>query len=309
VPAPELPTASPARAGGVPDAVTEAVIRVERLTYRYPRAAEPAVEGLSFSVAPGEILGFLGPSGAGKSTTQQLLTGRLRGGSGTLEVLGRHPTALSAAARGRIGVSFEQPALFPKLTAREQLEFFAALGRDGRAREPLEVLGALGLADDAEQRVAAFSKGMRTRLDLARALLLRPEVLFLDEPTSGLDPVSAARVREVVSAERDRGAAILLTTHDMALAAALSDRVALLADGRLIADGPPQQLALAAGDRQVVLTTSSGDRLELPLPGLGDDAAFQAFVRRDDLATIHTTEPDLGALFLQLTGDQLEGPA
>ncbi|MFA9430331.1 ABC transporter ATP-binding protein [Egicoccus sp. AB-alg2] len=289
-----------------PSATGAPAIVVEALGFTYPRARQPAVEGLSFTVAPGEILGFLGPSGAGKSTTQQLLTGRLRGGTGRREVLGVEPTRLRPADRIRIGVSFEQPALFPKLTAREQLAFFAALGGRGDARDPVEVLGRLGLADAADQRVTSFSKGMRVRLDLARALLHRPEVLFLDEPTGGLDPASAALVREVVAAERDRGAAVLLTTHDMDLATALSDRVALLAHGRLVAHGPPHELALAAGDRSIVVTTARGDRLARPLAGAGDDPAFLALLRRPDVATVHTTEPSLADLFVRLTGEQLD---
>jgi fluoroquinolone transport system ATP-binding protein len=282
-------------------------IAVHELTYAYPGSSRPAVEHLSFEVAPGEIVGFLGPSGAGKSTTQQLLTGRLRGGSGELSVLGRHPSRLRRDDLERIGVSFEQPALFPKLTALEQLTFFAALGT-GNARDPIEVLDRLGLADEADGRVATFSKGMRTRLDLARALLHRPEVLFLDEPTAGLDPVSAARVERLIAAERERGAAILLTTHDLTLAADLSDRVALLAHGRLLAAGTPRELTLAAGERRVVLTTDSGERSELPLTGLADDPTFLRLLRRGDVATIHTTEPSLADRFVQLAGEDLGGP-
>jgi fluoroquinolone transport system ATP-binding protein len=285
--------------------VTSSAIAVERLTYRYPGASTDAVRDLDVEVAPGEIVGFLGPSGAGKSTTQQLLTGRLRGHTGRLSVLGRDPARFRPIDLARIGVSFEQPALFPKLTAREQLGFFASLGgRD--ARDPLQVLGWLGLAADADTRVAAYSKGMRTRLDLARALLHRPEVLFLDEPTGGLDPSSAALVREVIESERARGAAVLLTTHDMLLADRLSDRVALLCRGELVALGTPRELALSSGERRVVVTTEHGERTELPLTGLADDPHFLALLRRDDLATIHTTEPTLADVFVQLTGQRVE---
>ncbi|GGI04212.1 ABC transporter ATP-binding protein [Egicoccus halophilus] len=290
-------------------AATTAVIVVERLHYRYPGAATAAVENLSFRVAPGEVLGFLGPSGAGKSTTQQVLTGRLRGGDGHVRVLGVAPTALRPAERARIGVSFEQPALYPKLTAREQLTFFAALGGGTRARDVDDLLGRLGLADHADQRVGTYSKGMRTRLDLARALLHRPEVLLLDEPTGGLDPASSALVRQVVADERDRGAAVLLTTHDMELATALADRVALLAQGRLAASGTPRELVLAAGERGIVLTTDDGRRLARPLHAAGSDPEVLAWLRDPALATVHTTEPTLGEVFVRLTGQSLRADA
>lgn len=285
--------------------MTRSSITVERLTFRYPGASTDAVRDLDIEVAPGEIVGFLGPSGAGKSTTQQLLTGRLRGGTGRLRVLGRDPARFRPSDLARIGVSFEQPALFPKLTALEQLGFFASLGGRG-GRDPRQVLGRLGLADDADTRVAAYSKGMRTRLDLGRALLHEPEVLFLDEPTGGLDPSSAALVREVIDRERDRGAAVLLTTHDMTLAGQLSDRVALLCRGELVALGTPRALTLSTGERRVVVTTERGERTELPLTGLADDPDFLALLRRRDLATIHTTEPTLADVFVQLTGERVE---
>jgi fluoroquinolone transport system ATP-binding protein len=290
--------------------VTSPAIAVERLTFRYPGASSDAVHDLDVEVAAGEVVGFLGPSGAGKSTTQQLLTGRLRGGSGRLRVLDREPTRFGPEDLARIGVSFEQPALFPKLTAREQLRFFAALSgtgpRGAAARDPLEVLGQLGLADDADTRVAAYSKGMRTRLDLARALLHRPDVLFLDEPTGGLDPTSAALVRDVIAAERARGAAVLLTTHDMALATQAADRVALLSRGELVALGTPRELMLSAGERHVVITTDRGEATRLALHGLADDPTFLSLLRRDDLATIHTTEPTLADVFVRLTGQRVE---
>jgi fluoroquinolone transport system ATP-binding protein len=288
--------------------VASSTIAVERLTFRYPGATSDAVHDLDIEVAPGEIVGFLGPSGAGKSTTQQLLTGRLRGASGRLLVLDRDPTRFRPRDLARIGVSFEQPALFPKLTAREQLRFFATLG-GAPTRDPLEVLELLGLARDADTRVAAYSKGMRTRLDLARALLHRPEVLFLDEPTGGLDPTTTALVRETIAAERDRGAAVLLTTHDMTLTTQLADRVALLSHGELVAVGTPRELMLSAGERRVVVTTEHGDPSVWPLRGLADDAGFLSLLRRDDLATIHTTEPTLADVFVRLTGERVEvGP-
>jgi fluoroquinolone transport system ATP-binding protein len=285
--------------------VSTPAIAVEGLSFRYPGAGVDAVHDLDIDVASGEVVGFLGPSGAGKSTTQQLLTGRLRGGSGRLRVLDRDPTRFRPRDLARIGVSFEQPALFPKLTAREQLRFFATLGGTP-ARDPMEVLDRLGLAGDADTRVAAYSKGMRTRLDLARALLHRPEVLFLDEPTGGLDPTTTALVREAIAGERARGAAVLLTTHDMMLTTDLADRVALLSHGELAAVGTPRELMLAADERRVVVTTEVGEETVWPLRGLADDPRFLSLLRREDLATIHTTEPTLADVFVRLTGERVE---
>ncbi|MDQ4106798.1 MAG: ABC transporter ATP-binding protein, partial [Actinomycetota bacterium] len=169
------------------------MLKVKDLTFTYPGGGKPAVEGINFNVRPGEIFGFLGPSGAGKSTTQKILIGLLRGYRGHIEVMGRELGTWGPEYYERIGVSFELPNHYQKLTALENLDFFRSL-YSGRTRDPMELLEMVGLADDAGTRVSQFSKGMQMRLTFVRALLHGPELIFLDEPTAGLDPTNARKL-------------------------------------------------------------------------------------------------------------------
>ena len=161
------------------------MIEVKDLQFTYPGAAAPAVRGMSFTVKEGEIFGFLGPSGAGKSTTQKILTGLLQGYSGSVQVLGRELSAWSSAGHSyyeQIGVGFELPNHYLKLTALENLNYFRSL-YSGPTDDPRELLAMVGLTDDADTPVGQFSKGMKMRLNFVRALLHRPRLLFLDEPS------------------------------------------------------------------------------------------------------------------------------
>jgi fluoroquinolone transport system ATP-binding protein len=208
------------------------VIDVRDLHFTYAHSNQPAVRGLSFIVERGEIFGFLGPSGAGKSTTQKVLIGLLEGYSGSVRVRGREVAAWTADDYERIGVSFEAPNHFLKLTGLENLHYFASLYH-GPTRVPAALLESVGLQSDGNRRVGEYSKGMKCRLSIARCLLNTPELLFLDEPTGGLDPVNMQRVKDLIRAERDGGATVFLTTHDMAAADELCDRVAFIVDGRI----------------------------------------------------------------------------
>ncbi len=226
------------------------MIRVRGLTFTYPKATEPAVRGMDFSVGRGEIFGFLGPSGAGKSTTQKLLIGLLRGHGGEAAVWGKDPLAWGPDYYQRIGVSFELPNHYQKLTGLENLRFFASL-YDGETLDPMELLDAVGLADDANTRVGKYSKGMQMRLTFVRSLINDPELLFLDEPTSGLDPVNARKVKNMVLDLKARGRTVFLTTHDMATADELCDRVAFVVDGQIVALDTPTELKIARSQRLV----------------------------------------------------------
>ena len=267
---------------------TGPVIQTQSFCFSYPGADRPAVRDVAFAVERGEIFGFLGPSGAGKSTTQNVLIRLLDGYEGTITVLGRDLRAWDRDYYRRIGVAFEAPNHYLKLTAHENLRFFAGL-HGGQTEDPRALLDRVGLAEDGDKRVGEFSKGMRGRLTLARALLHRPELLFLDEPTAGLDPVTARRIRQVIREARDAGATIFLTTHDMATADELCDRVAFLVDGGIAALDAPRALRLAHGRRVVrVEAMRDGTRAvrEFALDGLADDPDFQTLLRsgrcRDD---------------------------
>jgi fluoroquinolone transport system ATP-binding protein len=277
------------------------VINLEELRVRYPGAARDAVDGIGFTVEAGEIFGLLGPNGAGKSTTQRVLTGQHHRYTGRAEVLGAPVAGWGRALYERIGVGFELPAYFPKLTARENLAAFAALHRRPVER-PEQALAAVGLAGAADQRAATFSKGMKMRLNLARAILHRPDVLFLDEPTSGLDPASAADVRAVIRAQADAGRTVLLTTHDMPAVEELCTRVAFLRGGAIVAAGTPRNLRLAHGRSSVVVEYAEDGRLrhaEFAAPG---DPGLLALLATGRVQTVHTKEAGLADVFIAVTG-------
>ena len=287
---------------------TEPVIAVSELTYTYPKTTEPAVRGMDFTVAPGEIFGFLGPSGAGKSTTQKLLIGLLRGHGGRMLVWGRDPLDWGSDYYQRIGVSFELPNHYLKLTGAENLQFFASL-YDGATQDPRNLLEAVGLTEAADIRVSKYSKGMQMRLTFARALLNDPELIFLDEPTSGLDPVNARRVKDMVLDLKDRGRTVFLTTHDMATADELCDRVAFVVDGRIVALDAPTELKIARSRRLVRVEYRAPEgtlqTAEFPMDGLADDADFHSVLRTHHVETIHSREASLDEVFVDVTGRSL----
>ncbi len=276
-------------------------IRAHAIAFAYD--GSPAVAGISFEVQPGEVLGFLGPNGAGKSTTIKMLTGQLVPDAGTIEVLGMGMPKRRNEVQARMGVVFEEKNLYEEMTGIANLRFFAELF--GTEVDTDALLERVDLRDRGEDRVADYSKGMRQRLMVARALVNRPDVLFLDEPTDGLDPVSARAVRELIRDEARRGAAVVLTTHDMHEADDLSDRVAFIDEGRVIAMDTPESLKLEYGQRSVRVRRRVGDAGEEEVIGLDDDGAADRVrdaVAREGLLTVHTDEATLEDIFVQLAG-------
>jgi fluoroquinolone transport system ATP-binding protein len=284
------------------------VIRVEGLTFTYPSASEPAIRGMDFTVGRGEIFGFLGPSGAGKSTTQKVLIGLLRGHGGEVSVWGRSRKAWGPDYYERVGVSFELPNHYQKLTGLENLRFFASLYA-GNTVDPMQLLEAVGLGSDANTRVGKYSKGMQMRLTFARSLINDPELLFLDEPTSGMDPVNARTVRRMILELKARGRTVFLTTHDMATANELCDRVAFVVDGKIAAMDTPAELKVARSQRlvRVQYRGENGrlDTADFPLDGLADDPAFHSLLRTHHVETLHSTEASLDDVFVEVTGRRL----
>lgn len=284
------------------------VIRVRGLTYAYPKASGAVVRGMDFSVGRGEIFGFLGPSGAGKSTTQKLLIGLLRGHGGEAAVWGRDPADWGPDYYERIGVMFELPNHYQKLTGLENLRFFASLYRNA-STDPMTLLDAVGLADAAHTRVGKYSKGMQMRLSFARSLVNNPELLFLDEPTAGLDPVTARKIKTMILDLKARGRTIFLTTHDMATADELCDRVAFVVDGRIVASNTPTELKIARSRRllRVEYRGQSGrlEAAEYPMDTLADDPEFHAVLRGHHVETIHSREASLNDVFVEITGRRL----
>lgn len=292
-----------------------------------------ALDGVSLTVEPGECVALLGPNGAGKSTLLECLTTLKRPTEGRVRVGGADVAEAPGAVRRAIGVAFQEPLASKHLTAREVLVHHARLyGIDPATSEDRadDLVAFVGLADRAEDRVETFSGGMKRRLDLARVLMTDPEVLVLDEPTTGLDPRGRADVQDRIRTLAREGTTVLFATHDLHEAQRLAERVAILDEGRLIAEDRPRELARRLGHRVVrvelpddghpdlvqdaladldgVDLLETGDGVELvlteaaPSPGQVVDALEQA-----DLAYVSVTvrEPDLGDVFLELTGRSL----
>jgi fluoroquinolone transport system ATP-binding protein len=284
------------------------MIDVRQLVFTYPGADTPAVKDLTFSVQSQEIFGFLGPNGAGKSTTQKVLTGLLRNYHGQVRVLEREVGDWGSELYEQVGVGFELPVHFGRLTARENLNYFASLYR-GETLNIDQVLEEVDLRKQADVRVERFSKGMRVRLSFARAILCRPRLLFLDEPTTGLDPLSARRIKDLILEQRERGATVFLTTHDMATADELCDRVAFLVDGEIALIDAPRELKVRYGERRLRVEYRVNGTLEVrdfPLENLAENAAFLAALSEPSLETVHTQETSLENIFIRVTGRELE---
>ena len=215
------------------------IVSVSRLSYRYPGASDRVLRDLDFEIGEGEVFGFLGPNGSGKSTTQKLLTGILPGGEGEVRVFGSELAALGSDYYDSIGVCFEFPNLYEKLSAAENLDFHRGFFA-GPTESPGELLERLDLPSADRRPVSTYSKGMKMRVVLARSLLNRPRLWFLDEPTTGQDPRHAVEIRELIRERADAGTTVFLTTHDMTVADKLCDRVALLVEGQIAAIDTPR---------------------------------------------------------------------
>ena len=283
-------------------------ISAQNLTYRYGDTT--AVDHISFDVSEGEVLGFLGPNGAGKSTTVRMLTGQLRPAEGTATLLGQDIATQTNQIQQHIGVSFETTNLYEQLNAVENLKLFARLFRVDNF-EPMTLLEKVGLSGRETERVANYSKGMKQRLMLARALVNTPRILFLDEPTDGLDPVSARTIQEIIREAADKGAAVFLTTHDMVEADKLSDRVAFINSGKIVALDTPATLKRQYGKRglKVEVETANGDT-EIREIELDDDNTPQAvhdLLKGEKVVTLHSEEATLEDIFVQITGRGLVG--
>lgn len=283
------------------------MIRVRNLRYTYAGADQPALHGFDFDVGQGEVFGFLGPSGSGKTTTQKVLVGLLDDYEGEVRLLDREIREWGRELYERVGISAETPNLYRKLTGRENLELFASL-YGGTTRDPVELLDRVGIADAADRRVGAYSKGMKMRLNFVRALIHDPELVFLDEPTAGIDPGNARAVKTVVEDLREAGTTVFLTTHDMTVADQLCDRVAFIVDGQLSVVDEPRTLKLKHGEPTVRVEYRTDGKLEVrtfPLDRLGDNKAFRDQLRHDRIETIHTEEATLEDVFIAVTGEEL----
>ena len=292
------------------------LIRVRHLTFSYEdtggkeAGGSPTLSDLSFSVAAGEIFGFLGPSGAGKSTTQKILYRLLHRYQGEVYVDGRDLRSWNSSIYARIGIGFETPNLYTRLTGRENLLFTAALRGFPLETDRLdEAVARLGLTDAIDTRVETWSKGMRMRLAFIRAVLHRPPILFLDEPTSGLDPHWARRIKDWILELRNGGSGIFITTHAMELADELCDSVGFLVEGRLVAIDAPASLKKRFGRPGIVVTGSdeNGDHRTANLEYRDLlDGPVRGF---SSISRVVNREVNLEQVFLTVTGHRLDRAA
>ncbi len=231
------------------------IIQVENIVHRY--GAKLALNGISFNVHEGEVFGLLGPNGVGKTTTIRLLNGLLNPSSGKMTVLGFDPQKQGVEIRSRVGVLTETPALYERLTAMENLQFFGSLAgmTPSSCKDRIgELLKFFNLTERTNDRVGSYSKGMKQRLALARALLIKPDLLFLDEPTTGLDPEVAKQVHDLIMDVRLKdGHTVVLCTHHLYEAERLCDRMAVMGKGKLIAMGTLDQLRAEAAPEHKTL--------------------------------------------------------
>jgi len=281
----------------------EHAIIAEELFYSYGK--QKAVDGISFQIGQGEILGFLGPNGAGKSTTVNMLTGLLKPQGGRAVLLGRDISRDVDSIQKYIGVCFEGANLYEQMTGEENLKLFARLF-DVKNFDVKALIARVGLEGRGKDKAGNYSKGMKQRLMVARSLINRPEILFLDEPTDGLDPASAESIRRVIGEERERGATVFLTTHDMMEADKLSDRVAFINQGKIVALDTPHSLKQQYGKRALNIEVLDGEgklqTREIALDTPDTPSQVREIMAGEKVVTMHSEEATLEDIFIKITG-------
>ena len=284
--------------------MNELAIEVEDLRKSY--GTVEAVRGLSFAVGPGEVFGLLGPNGAGKTTTVEILEGYRDRTAGQVRVLGHDPAVRDRALQQRIGIVLQSCGFYPRLTVREAVEHMAKAYP--RPRDARETIALVGLEEKADARSNQLSGGQRRRLDLALALVGDPELVFLDEPTTGFDPAARRTAWGVVERLKELGKTVVLTTHYLDEAQTLADRVAIVKDGTIVAQGPPSDLGSAnagyrvsyrVGGRRVEHQTDDPTDLLHRLTG-------DAIARGEQLEGLEVVRPRLEDVYLELTRDAQE---
>ena len=267
-------------------------------------ASVEAVRGISFDVRRGEVFGLLGPNGAGKTTTVEILEGYRRRSGGSASVLGHDPERRDAELRRRVGIVLQEAGFHPRATVRELVELTAAAYP--RPRDPGQTIELVGLADKRDTHTKHLSGGQRRRLDLALALVGDPELIFLDEPTTGFDPAARRTAWGVVRALKDLGKTVLLTTHYLDEAQELADRVAIVKDGAIVAEGPPAELQPDRA-RYRVAYSRNGHREEHETDdptALLHRLTGEALARGERLENLSVARPSLEDVYLELTEEE-----
>lgn len=265
------------------------------------------LKNINLEIKKGEIFGLLGPSGAGKTTLIKIVTGQLRRSGGEAYLLGEDCGQLSRECYSGIGMMMDNTGLYERLSCYDNLELFTGIyGIENAGKRIEEVLKAVGLWEARKRQVIQLSKGMKGRLALARAVMHEPQILFLDEPTSGLDPSTTKEIHKLILEQKERGATVFLTTHNMEEAQKLCDHVALLHEGNIVTMGEPDAICRQynhVGQIQILLKNGAF----LSVPNEPSQAAqIGKYLEDGMIETIHSTEPNLEEVFLELTGRRLE---
>jgi ABC-2 type transport system ATP-binding protein len=282
--------------------MAEAAITVRDLRKRY--GEYEAVRGIDFEVARGEVFGLLGPNGAGKTTTVEILEGYRERSAGEVSVLGHDPAARERALLERVGIVLQGSAFYPNVTVTEAVSQYAKYYP--HPRDPAAIVSLVGLEEKADERIKSLSGGQRRRLDLALALVGDPEVIFLDEPTTGFDPAARRIAWKSIETLKELGKTVLLTTHYLDEAQSLSDRVAIIKDGGIVAEGPPSELSPDSA-RYRVAYNENGHRVELDTEDpteLLNRLTGEALERGTRLENLSVSRPTLEDIYLELTAGE-----
>lgn len=283
------------------------MIIVNNLKFQYPKNNSLTLKGLNFEIKRGELFGFLGPSGAGKSTAQKVLYKILSDYSGEVKINGKDLKNWDLSYFEKIGVGFELPNHYQKLTGLENLDLFGSFYPNGKKNNKSELFEMVGLQDAINKPVETYSKGMKMRLNFIRAIQHDPDILFFDEPTAGLDPVNSKMIRDHIKNLQQNGKTIFITTHSMQTADELCDRVAFIVDGELRITDSPESLKSQYGKEAVRVELEDGQSQEFTLSDLGNNSDFIGFLKNGEVSRIHTLEATLDEVFINVTGKTLDG--
>ncbi|WP_435887308.1 ABC transporter ATP-binding protein [Streptomyces antimycoticus] len=285
--------------------MADKAIRVRGLRKRYGTVT--ALDGVDLGIRQGEVFGVLGANGAGKSTTMEILQGHRSRDAGEVTVLGRDPASGGREWRSRIGIVWQDESAPAELTVRETVRHFARYYP--RPRDPDEVIGLVGLEAKAGSRIKALSGGQRRRLDVALGVIGDPELLLLDEPTTGFDPAARRQFWELIRRLADEGTTIVLTTHYLDEAEALSDRLAVIAAGKVVAEGAPAELRERYGSRTTVHWIEPGDGARQEETKTPTRTVAELMRRFDgEIPGLRISRPTLEDVYLRLTGQLDERP-
>jgi fluoroquinolone transport system ATP-binding protein len=283
------------------------IFEIKDLSFKYKNNQENVLKKINFHINEGEIFGFLGPSGAGKSTTQKVIIKILEDYQGEIIYKGKNLKDYRQDFFEDIGVSFEMPIHFSKMTAMENIKFFQNLYQ--KKADIQTLMKRVGLWEDKDKMVAEYSKGMKIRLNMVRALLNSPNMLFLDEPTNGLDPTNARILKDLIREFKEAGGTVFITSHIMSDIDELCDRVAFIVNGEIKEIDSPRNLKIRYGNRQIKIEYQEDNQIKtvrFSMENLGKNKDFLQLIKEKNIETIHSGETTMEDIFIRVTGVTLD---